>query len=182
MSQETASEAPNVIGGLAAGALGGLAGALAARLYTRVIAPSVFPPEANPSGYDINPAHSIAIAGRHYRAGETAAETLGRLGSQLLTGAEPDTPEARAEAADRALLIGGTVWGALQGLSAASGQPGLASGVSMWFNDTLLGGLVGLRPGPRAYNRSQHMWRLGGHVVYSMVAGVVTRMLYRLFR
>ncbi|NWG17231.1 MAG: hypothetical protein HXY41_11400 [Chloroflexi bacterium] len=170
--------------GALAGVIGGLAGAYALRLYWRQIAPAVFPPEANPAHPDINPARSIALAGRVYQMGESAPAALGRVGYERLAGETPDA-DMRRRLDDAVPVLLGVVMGITYGGTRTTTRArdlagGFFYGLRLWLGDTIGVALAGLRPGPAAYSRPQHLWRLIGFWVYSFTTTAVTRLLYRL--
>lgn len=175
---------PNRVKAALAGVLGGLAGALALRLYSRHIAPAVFPYQADPAYHDINPAHSIALAGRHYQTGESAPAALGRLGYDQIVGEAPDaTAREQLEAWMPVVLgvVAGVMYGGTRTTTRARDLAGgFFFGIRLWLMDSIGAALLGLRPGPRAYSRQQHGWRLVGFWVYSFTTTAVTRILYRM--
>jgi hypothetical protein len=170
--------------GALVGAVGGLVGVYALRLYWRHIAPAVFPPEANPAHPDINPAHSIALAGRAYRMGESAPAAVARIGYERLTGETPDADTRRQLDETTPALLGvmmGLTYGGTRTTTRARDLAGgFFYGLRLWLGDTIGVALLGLRPGPAAYSRAQHLWRLVGFWVYSFTTTAVTRLLYRL--
>ncbi len=166
------------------GIIGGLAGAYALRLYWRVIAPAVFPPQADPDNHDVNPAHSISLTGKHYLTGESAPAAVGRLVYDQVVGEAPDMA-AREQLENTMPLVLGVIAGVLYGGTRTTTRSydiagGLFYGLRLWQMDTIGAALLGLRPGPKAYSRWQHLWRLVGMWVYSFTTTAVTRVLYRL--
>lgn len=166
------------------GIIGGLVGAYALRLYWRVIAPAVFPPQADPDNHDVNPAHSIALVGKQYHTGESAPAAVGRLVYDQVVGEAPDTA-AQEQLENVMPLVIGVIAGLLYGGTRTTTRwrdiaGGFFYGLRLWLIDTVGAALLGLRPGPKAYSRSQHMWRLAGIWVYSFTMTAVTRILYRL--
>lgn len=175
---------PNRVKAALVGVVGGLVGAYALRLYWRVIAPAVFPPQADPDNHDVNPAHSISLAGKHYLTGESAPAAVGRLVYDQVVGEAPDTA-VREQLETTMPLVMGAAAGLLYGGTRTTTRArdiagGFFYGLRLWQMDTFGAALLGLRPGPKAYSRSQHLWRLAGVWVYSFTTTAVTRVLYRL--
>ncbi|MBI5668339.1 MAG: hypothetical protein HZC41_10055 [Chloroflexi bacterium] len=175
---------PNRAKAALVGIFGGLAGAYALRLYARHIAPALFPYQADPAYHDINPAHSIALNGRHYQTGESAPAALGRLGYNQIVGEAPDVT-TREKLEDWMPVILGIGAGVMYGGTRTTTHArdiagGFFYGIRLWLMDTIGAALLGLRPGPGAYSRPQHLWRLVGFWVYSLTTTAVTRILYRM--
>jgi len=166
------------------GIIGGLAGAYALRCYWNTIAPTIFPPEANPANHDVNPAHSISLVGKQYQFNESAPAALGRVVYRQIAGKAPDDMARERLEAVMPILLGvfaGILYGGTRTTTRARDiAGGFFFGIRIWFNDTIGSALLGLRPGPGAYSREQHVWRMIGFWVYSFTTTAITRVVYRL--
>lgn len=175
---------PNRAKAALVGIVGGLAGAYTMRFYWRAIAPAIFPPEANPANHDVNPAHSISLFGKHHQLNESAPAAFGRIVYDQLVGETPDDAAREQFVASIPVLLGiiaGILYGGTRTTTRARDiAGGFFYGIRLWFNDTMGTALLGLRPGPGAYSREQHTWRLVGFWVYSFTTTAITRILYRL--
>ncbi len=171
--------------GLVAGIAGGIVGYFAMRAYCDEIAPMLFPLDANPDKAIIHAEHTMSPIGKQQQYGETPWEAMGRMTYQMMTGDMPDTPDMRSELGETAQLLSAIGAGAVYGGTRTTTRTrdfagGFFYGIRLWLGETIGLALMGLRADPRAYKRSQHLWRLSAVWVYSFTTTAITRVLYRL--
>ena len=176
---------PNRPLGLAVGLVGGIVGMGAMLLYRRYAAPRLFPADTLTQPPDLPDAlDHMAIAGKHYREGESAREALSRLILRGVTGIEP-SGEKKALVSAVGIWLYGMMLGGLYGGTRTTTAPldppgGLFYGMRIWFGDTIGTALLGTRPAPGAIPLREHAIRLTGYIVYSAVTANMTRLLYKL--
>jgi uncharacterized membrane protein len=182
------SGVPNRWKGLAIGVVGGIAGTIARRYYEQKIAARYFPPTMPPAKMDAgtpDPVEQRAHFAPHYRDDETMMQTAAYAFYERLYGHRPQTAEARTLAEDvgdfiRGMLMGAAYGGTRTTTRARDIAGGFFFGIRLWLGETVVGTLLGLRPGPTRFSPEQHAHLLTSYWVFSFVATNVTRILYRL--
>jgi hypothetical protein len=175
---------PNRPKGLAVGLVGGIAGMAAMLLYWRHVAPHLFPADTLTQPPDLPDAlNNIAIAGKQYRAGESAPDVFARVILRGVTGIEPSRQQ-KVLLSDIGVWLFGMMLGGIYGGTRTTTAPldppgGLFYGMRIWFGDTIGTALLGMRPGPGAIPLREHAMRLTAYIVYSAVTANVTRLLYK---
>lgn len=113
---------------------------------------------------------------------EGSTATVGRVIYEEATHHEPDpqTKQALSKAVHWTYgILQGGLYGALSSVRRSNKLLGGALwGAGMWlFGDELAVPALGLAPGATAYKPSQHVHRLGAHLVYGVSVAGVTRAL-----
>lgn len=182
------SGVPNRWKGLAIGMIGGIVGTIARRYYEQKIAPRYFPPMTPParaSDTTPDPVEQRAYFARQYRDDESMNQTVARSFYELLYGHKPRAAETKTLSEDIGEFMQGILMGAAYGGTRTTTRPrdiagGFFSGIRFWLGETVIGTLLGLRPGPTRFSPEQHAHLLASYWVYSFTMASVTRILYRL--
>src|SRR5690606_32494294 len=173
---------------MVSGVLGAVAGLLAMGYYWQNVAPLVREQEegegepAYPPDLQLD---DISLFGKQYRGDESSTDALGRMAYSWLTGAEPQSDEAKAMLSELVHWGYGLLQGGVYGvLRADAGFPdlsgGIGYGVLLWAaGDELAVPLLGLQSGPTAAPPLQHANRLGAHLFYGAATAVATQLLRR---
>ncbi len=173
--------------GFVAGLIGGAVGVLVMQAYWRILPQDAFdwlphsrePVEAARKLPAIEP-----LLGRRYLPDEAAAVAVGRTVYRLITGRQPRSLEERDRLRWLVLWAWGLGSGVAYGATRTTTRPrdlagGFFYGLRLWFGDTVLTGLLGLKPDPRQWPLREHLLWLTTHWVYTFVTTQVTRLLYR---
>ena len=133
-----------------------------------------------PMDYD-----DISLIGRQHKEGEGSTEALGRHVFRLLMGKNPRSKEMKEFLSywvhwEYGITQGG-VYGWLHDHKLFGVSSGVRWGFLLWlFGDELAVPLLGLQSGPRSVSMGTHLNRLGLHLIYGSVLGLLTPIIKKL--
>lgn len=171
---------------IAAGVVGGLAGTLAMQYYwTTASALADDDPRSRTADDDApDTLDEMSVVGQHHKEGESSTAAVGRKAHEALTDETPSSKQKTTLSETVHWGYGGAmggVYGTLRGPTPTLDLSGGAVlGTILWTaGDELMVPLLGLSSGPTAYPLSQHLHRIGAHLVYGGATALTTQLLLR---
>ena len=178
---------PNRWQGLVLGIAGGVVGTVAMGGYWKAATALVGEdPRMATLDEPVESLEDIAVAGQHHQESESTTAAMGRMAYERIAGEPPASDETKALLSYVVHYAYGAIQGGFYGaLSSGRGGRDLLGGVGfgagLWaLGDELAGSALGLAEGPGNYPVSQHLHRLGAHLVYGVATAAVTTVLRRI--
>ena len=167
---------------IAKGFVGGIAGTLAMRWYWKLITKAVGEDPRMRERNGEGALDDIGVIDMPVEEDESSTAAVGRMFYEAAKKRRPPQRVKRKASQvvhwSYGILQGGLYGAYLAARGRATLGRGTLWGFGMWlFGDELAVPALGLSKGPTAYPPSQHVYRLGAHLVYGATLAAVTKVL-----